>query len=60
MQDSDDFGYLYRAALAETDPKKKSNLLQKVQLILMQWHETLTPTSDDPDQPNDLLKNSAA
>ena len=29
-----DFGELYRAALAETDEKKKSNLLREVERII--------------------------
>jgi len=39
MAEHGDFGQLYRAALAETDPEKKSRLLQEVQLILLRWHQ---------------------
>jgi len=39
MAEHDDFGQLYRAALAETDPEKKSRLLQEVQLILLRWQQ---------------------
>jgi hypothetical protein len=39
MAETENFGRLYRAALAETDPEKKSHLLRAVQLVLLQWHE---------------------
>lgn len=39
MAENDDFGQLYRAALAETNPEKKSRLLREVQLILLRWQQ---------------------
>ena len=39
MAENDNFGQLYRAALAETDPEKKSRLLREVQFILLQWRQ---------------------
>lgn len=38
--DFEDFGQLYRAALAEGDPEKKSLLLKEVQRALEQWEQT--------------------
>ena len=42
MAERSGFGQLYRAALAETDPEKKSRLLREVQLILLQWEQEVT------------------
>jgi hypothetical protein len=39
VAENDDFGQLYRAALAEADPERKSRLLREVQLILLQWQQ---------------------
>lgn len=41
-----DFGQLYRAALAETDPERKSRLLREVQLILLQWQQEASAISE--------------
>jgi hypothetical protein len=42
MAERSGFAQLYRAALAETDPEKKSRLLRELQLILLQWEQDVT------------------
>jgi ABC-type transport system substrate-binding protein len=39
MTENYDFGQLYRAALAETNPEEKSRLLREVQFILLRWQQ---------------------
>jgi hypothetical protein len=46
MQESLNFGQLYRAALAETDPKRKTNLLREVQSVLIKWHDEERPPAE--------------
>jgi hypothetical protein len=60
MQEDYNFGQLYRAALAETDPGRKSELLREVQLILLNWHDTARPAPQKPDGPEDSVKDPAA
>jgi hypothetical protein len=60
MQEDYNFGRLYRAALAETDPGRKCELLRQVQLILLDWHDTARPASQKADGPEDSVKDPAA
>ena len=61
MAETDDFGHLYRAALAETDPEKKSRLLREVQLILLQWQqEAITSAVAERKRPDRTYSDSAA
>jgi len=45
MAETYEFGQLYRAAFAETDPEKKSRLLGEVQFILLQWQQEATKSA---------------
>ena len=61
MAEKDSFGQLYRAALAETDPEKKSRLLQEVQVILLRWQqEALASAVADRSRADRSYKDSAA
>jgi len=61
MIENDDFGQLYRAALAETDPERKSRLLREVQLILLQWHqEAVASAAADRKRSDRAYTDSAA
>jgi hypothetical protein len=59
-QQDPDFARLYRAALAETDPRKKSSLLREVQQILLEWHDKLRTEPQKPDGTDDSLNDPAA
>jgi len=61
MAENDDFGQLYRAALAETDPEKKSRLLREVQFILLQWQQEARASAvADRSRSDRIYKDSAA